>query len=370
VAQLYALKSENRGKINKDKPRSQSDTGCASYENYSLRHKQADDAEKTLISISLQSQSKTNEGTANISTNYGPRLETLEVSTVSMVSKHPSLSEKLNSALSNIRKIKDRNTCEIVEHQQQAVKRKVDVKNKRKKRKARITSSSNEAMEVEGGIGADDFKKKRMKEIMKKKIQYMKICNNKHTPISMKASDGVQFYEEQKQLQELHSLEQRFSFTKEPPQNIADIADDMQANTTAKYAMDDTLHNKQPLSSSSVKLLSSTFQKLQQFKRTSSNTNVVSQNRPEDKQSVIPMDEVLNSKTGTNINTVNKQFESFHDIVNYGEKMTSSQQPSSTGININDSLVSLDRNASELPMNNSKVFGTGGDDLEELDFEI
>jgi 23S rRNA maturation mini-RNase III len=69
--------------------------------------------------------------------------------------------------LINIRKIKDRNTCEVVEHQREVTKRKTDA-NKKSKRKSGLSSSNNEAVEVESGIGTYDLKKKtRMKEIMK-----------------------------------------------------------------------------------------------------------------------------------------------------------------------------------------------------------
>jgi hypothetical protein len=95
IAWLHTLKSENIGKVIKDKPRSKPVAGCVSYGNYCLRHETVDHAEGTLISISKQSQSETNVRiTTSISSSSGPELETLETSTIcDTASKSPVLPE-------------------------------------------------------------------------------------------------------------------------------------------------------------------------------------------------------------------------------------------------------------------------------------
>jgi hypothetical protein len=340
VEWLHKLKSQNRGKNNKDGP---------TFISYT---------EKTLISTSLQCQTESNEGITNISSSSSPGLETLELSKISdTISNPPALSEKLNSTLINIRKIRDRNTCEVAEHQREAVKR---------KRKVGVTSSSSEAMEVGSDTGVDDLKKKtRTKEMLKKNVQDVKNSNTEHNLISVKTSAEAQSNEKLKQLD---SLKQRFSFRNKPPKKIAGIIHDMQVFTTVEDVMDEASCNQQ--THLSAKLSSSTFQKLQQFKRTHSDIHSVSQNTPEDKESIIPMGEVLNSRKDSNTDRVTKQFEAFNDLVNFGKKLSDSQQSSSSGLHNNDGLISLDRNVSKLSLNIPQVFSTGGDDLEDLDFEM
>lgn len=356
VAWLHTLKSENMGKIIKDKPSSKPDTRCVSYGNYCLRQERVDHAEGTLIGISMQSQSETNERITSISSNSGPELETLETSTICDTACKPqTLPEKLNSTLSNIRKIKDRNTCEVVQHQREVTQRKTNA-NKKCKRKSGLSSSSNEAVEVESDIGTYDLKKKT---IMKEEIQSVKIPSTENNRMSMETSDVDQSTDKFRQSD---SLKQRFLFTEGLPRKIADDSDYMQACITVTNIMGETPNNKQTPSSS--KLSSCTFQKLQKFKRTISDTDSVPQNIPEDRGSLVPVDEILDCKTDCSTKRINRQSEALNDLINYGKKLSSSQQSSISG------SIPLDKNVSKVSQNNSQVFSAGGDDLEDLDFEI
>jgi hypothetical protein len=358
ITWLQTLRSEHSGRDKKCKSKPVSDTGCVSYEHYCIRHKTTGEAEKELISMARASQFETHEGTANVSDTSGSGLETLESCTVTdSVCKPSDLPEKLNSALNNIRKIRDRNTCEVVEHQREVTKRKTDVTNKKRKRKVCITSGINEAVAVENDKGANDLKtESRMKEILNKEIHGGEI------PVAMKISDEAQSNEK---LQQLDSLKQKL-IMKEPTQKIADIADDMQACTTVRDTIDKPPCNMQTPPSSKVS--PSTIQKLQQFKRTSSNTDHVSQNMPGQK-SLASVGEILNSKKDINTGRVNMQFEAFNDLVNYGKKLSSSRPFSNSSFSNNNGLASLDGNFSNLPQNRKQVFSTG-DDLEDLDFNI
>lgn len=339
VALLHTLNSQIRGKINRDKPRFTSGT------------------EKTPISASMQCNTGSNEGVTNISSSSGPRLETLELSKISdTVSNLPALSEKLNSTLINIRKIRDRNTCEVAEYQREAAKRKTTVKDRNRKRKVGVTSSSSEAMKVESDTGIDNLKKKtRMNAMTKKNVQGMKIYNTKHNLVSVTSSAKTQSSEK---LKESDYLKQRFSFRINPPQKTASIVHDMETFTAVKG--DDASCNQH--THSPAKMSSSTFQKLQQFKRTYSDIHSVSQNISESKESFRPMSEVPNSRKDRNTDGFIKEFESFNDLVTCGKKLSDSQQSSGSGLGNNDGLISLDRNV-------SKLFSTG-DDIEDLDFEI
>jgi hypothetical protein len=136
----------------------------------------------------------------------------------------------------------------------------------------------------------------------------------------------------------------------------------MQACITVTNIMGETPNNKQTPSSS--KLSSCTFQKLQKFKRTISDTDSVPQNIPEDRGSLVPVDEILDCKTDCSTKRINRQSEALNDLINYGKKLSSSQQSSISG------SIPLDKNVSKVSQNNSQVFSAGGDDLEDLDFEI
>jgi hypothetical protein len=343
LAWLNTLKSEKARKINRDKPSFISHT------------------EETLTNISLQCRTESNERITNISSSSSPQLETLELSKISdTISNLPALSEKLNSTLINIRKIRDRNTCEVAEHQRETAKRKTPTKNKKRKRKGGVTSSSSESIEVKSDVGVDDLRKKtRMKEIMK---QCVKTANTEHSLISVKTLPGAQADEKRKQLD---SLKQRFSFISEPHKKKAGTVHDTHAFTTVKDVMDEASYDQQ--TQLSAKLSPNTVQKLQQFKRSDSDLHL-SQNIPEDKESLIPVAEVVNSRKDSNIYSVTKQFEACSDLVNC-EKKSNSQQSSSSGLS-NDGSVSLNRNVSKLSLNVPQVFSTGGDDLEDLDFDI
>jgi hypothetical protein len=346
VARLHTLKSQNTGKINKGKPRFTSDT------------------EKTVISTSMQCQTESNEGIINISSN--PGLQTLELPKISdTICNPPALSEKLNSTLINIQKIRDRNTCEAAEHQRQATKRKTDVENKKRKRKVAIALNSSEAIKVGSDTGADLKKEIRMKAIMKKNVHGVKISDTEHSLPSVKMSAEAQSNEKLKQLD---SLKERFSFRNNPPKKTAGIIHDMQAFMIVKDVMDEVSCNQQ--THLSAKLSLSTIQKLQHFKRTRSDIQTVSQNIPGDEESLIPVGAVLNSRKGSNTDTVTKEFEAFNDLVTCRKKLSDSQQCSGSGLSCNDDLISLDRNVSRLSLNIPQVFSTGDDDLEDLDFEI
>jgi hypothetical protein len=364
IVWLQALRSEHSGRDKKYKPEPVSDIGCVNYEHYCVRHKTIGEAEMKLVGIAPQSQFETYEGTVNTSGASGSGIEALESCTVTDSARKPSaLPEKLNSALNNIRKIRDRNTCEVVEHQREVTKRKSDVKNKKRKRKSWITSGSNEVAAVENDTGADDLKKEsRMKEIMKQEIHGVKIPNIEHDPLSMKTSDAAQANEK---LEQLDSLKQKLLLMKEHNQKTAD---NMQACTTVAEVMDKALCNMQTTPSSKVS--PSTLQKLQQFKRTSSYTDSMSRNMPEDQKSLISVGQILNSKKDTNTDRVNMQFETFNDLVNYGKKLSSSHQSSNSSFSNNNGLTSLDRSLSKLPQNSTQVFSTVSDDFEDLDFNI
>lgn len=355
VAWLHTLKSENMGKVSKDKPRYKPDTGCVSYGNYCLRHETVDHVEGTLISISMQSQSETNEKVTRISSNSGPQLETLENSTICDIACKPqALPEKLNNTLSNIRKIKDRNTCEVVEHQREVIQRKTHA-NIKSKRKSGLSSSSNEAVEVESDIGTYDLKKKTIM----KEIQSVKIPSTEYNRMSMETSDVGQSNDK---LRQPDSLKQRFLFTEDLPCKTADDSDYMQACITVQNIRGETPSKKHTPSTS--KLSSCTFQKLQKFKRTISNTDSAPQNIPEDKGSLSPMNEILDCKTDSSTKRINRQSEALNDLINYGKKLSNSQQSSISG------SIPLDKSVSKVSQKNSQVFSAGGDDLGDLDFDI
>lgn len=354
VAWLHTLNSENTGEVIKDKPRSKPNTGCVSYGNHCLRHETVDHAEGTQISISMQSQSETNERITSISSNSDPELETLENSTICDTACKPqALPEKLNNTLSNIQKMKDRNTCEVVEHQREVTQRKTHA-NKKNKRKSGLSSSSNEAVEVESDTGI--LKKKT---IMKEEIQSVKIPSTVYNRVSVETSDVGQSNDK---LTQPDSLKQRFLFTEDLCCKTADDSDNMQACITVKNIIDETPYTKQTLSSS--KLSSCTFQKLQKFKRTISITDSVPKTIPEDKGNLIPVDEILDYETDSSTRTINRQSEALDDLVNYGKKLSNSQQSSISG------STPSDKSVSKVSQNNSQVFSAGGDDLGDLDFEI
>lgn len=366
IARLQALRSEQSGRDKKYKPNPVSDTGCVSYEHYCVGHKTTDEAEKKLVCIAPQSQFETNEGTVNTSSTSISGTEALESCTVTHSACQPSdLPEKLNTALNNIRKIRDRNTCEVVEHQREVTKRKSDTKNKKRKRKSWITSGSNEVAAAENDTGADNVKKEsRMKEIMKQEIHSVVIPNIVHDPLSMKTSDAAQVNEK---LEQLDSLKQKL-FTNEHTQKIADTADNMEACTTGTDVMDEAPWNMQTPPSSKVS--PNTLQKLQQFERTSSYIDSMDRNMPEGQKSLVSVGEILNSKKDTNTGRVHMQFEAFNDLVNYGKKLSSCHQSSSSSFGNNNSLTSLDGSLSKLPQNSTQVFSTVGDDFEDLDFNM
>ena len=62
------------------------------------------------------------------------------------------------------------------------------------------------------------------------------------------------------------------------------------------------------------------------------------------------------------------QFEALNDLVNYGIKLSSSRQFSGSSFSNSNGLSSLDECLSKLPQNSTKVFSTGGDEFEDLDF--
>lgn len=364
IAWLQALRSKHNGRDKTYTPKPVSDTRCVSYEHYCVRHKTIGEAEK-LISIARQCQFETNEGTANASGTSGSAIEALESHTITNSACKPSaLPAKLNSALNNIRKIRDRNTCEVVEHQRDVTKRKSNVRNNKRKRKSWITSGSNEATVVENDTGADDLEKEsKMKEIMKQEIHGVKIPCTEHDPLSMKISDGALANEKLEQL----GSQRQMLFTNEHTQKVADTADDTQACTTITDVLDKAPCNVQtPLSS---KVSPSTLQKLQQFKMMSSYIDSVSQNIP-DQKSLVSLHEILKSKKDTSTGRVKVQLEAFNDLVNYGKKLPSSHQSSSSSFNNDNGLTSLDGSLSKLSQNSTQVFSTGGDDFEDLDFNI
>lgn len=366
-AWLQTLRSEHNGKDKKYTSKPVSDSQCVSSEHYcSIRHKTEGEAEKKLISIAQQSQFETNEETANTSRNSGSGIEALELYTVTDTACKPSaLPEKLNSALNNIRKIRDRNTCEVVEHHRDVTKRKSAVKNKKRKRKSWISSGSNEAAAVENDTGADDLEKEsRMEEIMKQEIRGVKIPSTEHDPLSMKTSDGALADEK---LEQLDSWRQKLLFTKEHTQKVADTAEDIQACTPITDVLDKAPCNMQTPQSSKVS--SSTLQKLQQFKRTSSYIDSVSQNIA-DQKSLVSVREILESKKDTSTGRVKIQCDALNDLVNYGKKLSSSRQSSGSSFSNSNGLTSLDGSLSKLPQNSTQAFSTGGDDFEDLDFSI
>jgi len=366
IAWLQALRSEHNGRDKKYTPKPVSDTQCVSYERYCSRHKTEGEAEKKLTNITQQSQFETNEETANTSGNSGSGIEALELYTVTDSACKPSaLPEKLNSALNNIRKIRDRNTCEVVEHQRDVTKRKSAVKNKKRKRKSWITSGSNEAAEVENDTGADDLEKEsRMKEIMKQEIHGVKIPSTEHDPLSKKTSDGALADEK---LEQLDSWRQKLLFTKEHTQMVAGTSEDIQACTTITDVLDKAPCNMQtPLSS---KVSPSTLQKLQQFRRKSSYIDSVSQNIT-DQKSLVSVHEILESKKDTSTGRVKMQRDALNDLVNYGKTLSRSLQSSGSSFSNSNGLTSLDGSLSKLPQNSTQVFSTGGDDFEDLDFSI
>lgn len=364
-AWLQTLRSEHNGKDKKYTPKPVSDSRCVSSEHYCIRHKTEDEAEKKLISITQQSQFETNEETANTSRNSGSGIEALESYTVTDTACKPSaLPEKLNSALNNIRKIRDRNTCEVVEHHRDVTKRKSVVKNKKRKRKSWITSGCNEAAAVENDTGADDLEKEsRMKEIMKQEIHGVKIPSTEHDPLSMKTSDGALADEK---LEQLDSWRQKLLFTKEHTQKYAGTAEDIQACTPITDVLDKAPCNMQTPPSSKVS--PSTLQKLQQFKRTSSYIDSVSQNNADQKS--VSVRAILESKKDTSTHRVKIQCDALNDLVNYGKKLSSSLQSSGSSFSNSNGLTSLDGSLSKLPQNSTQVFSTGGDDFEDLDFSI
>lgn len=366
IAWLQTLRSEHNQSDKKYMPKPVSDARV-SYEQCNIGHKTIREDEKKLSIIAQQSQFETNDGTANTSGNSGSGNEALELYTITdSVCKPSALPEKLNSALNNIRKIRDKNTCEVVEHQRDITKRKSDLKNKKRKRKSWITSGSNEAPAVENDTGADELEKEcRMKEIMRKEIHGVKIRSAEHDPLSMKTSDGGLANEN---LDQLDSQRQMLLFTKEHTQKVADTAEDMQACTTITDELDKAPCNMQTLPSSKVS--PSTLQKLQQFKRTSSYINSVTKNIS-DQKSFVSVCENLESKKDTSTGRVKMQFEGFNDLLNYGKKLYSSCQSSSRSLsNNNNDLTSLDGSLSKLSQNKTQIFSTGGDDFEDLDFNI
>ena len=160
IAWLEAIRSEHNGRDKKYMPKPVLGTQCVSCEQYCIRHKTKGEAEKKLISIAQLSQFERTEDTAKTSGNCGSGIEALELYTVTDSACKPSaLAEYLNRALNNIWKIRDRNTCEVVEHQRNVTKWKSAAKNKERKRKSWITSGSNEAAAVENDTGADDLEK-------------------------------------------------------------------------------------------------------------------------------------------------------------------------------------------------------------------
>jgi len=366
IAWLQAVRSEHNGRDKTYMPKPVSDTQCVSYEHDCIRHKTEGEAERKLISIAQQSQSETNEETANTSGNSGSGIEALELCTFTDSACKPSaLPEKLNSALHNIRKIRDRNTCEVVEHQRDVTKRKSAVKNKKRKRKSWMTSGSNEAAAVENDTGADDLEKEsRMKEITKQEIHGVKIPNTEHDPLSMKTSDGALGDEK---LEQLDSQREKSLLTKEHTQKVADTAEDIKACTTITDVLDKAPCNMQTPPSSKVS--PSTLQKLQQFKRTSSYIDSVSQNIA-DQKSLVSAGEILESKKDSSTGRVKMHFEALNDLVNYGKKLSSSRQSSGSSFSNSNGLTSLDGTLSKLPQNSTQVFRTGGDDFEDLDFNI
>ncbi|PNF15882.1 hypothetical protein B7P43_G07988 [Cryptotermes secundus] len=302
----------------------------------------------------MQSQSETNERITCVSSNSDPELETLENSTICDTACKPqTLPEKLNNTLSNIRKIKDRNTCEVVEHQREVTQRKTHA-NKKSKRKSGLSSSSNEAVEVESDTGI--LKKKT---IMKEEIESVKIPSTVYNQVSMETSDVGQSNDK---LRQSNSLKQRFLFTEDLCCKTPDDSDNMQACITVKNITDETPYNKQTLSSS--KLSSCTFQKLQKFKRTISITDSVPQTIPENKGNLFPVDEILDCKTDSSTQRIIRQSEALDNLVNYGKKLSNSQRSSISGSTPSDKTVT------KASQNNSQVFSAGGYDLGDLDFEI
>jgi hypothetical protein len=239
------------------------------------------------------------------------------------------------------------------------------VKNKKRKKKSWITSGSNEEAEVENDTGADDLEKEsRMKDIMKPEIHGVKIPSTEHDPQSIKTSDGALADEK---LEQLDSWRQKFLFTKEHTQMVAGTSEDIQACTTITDLLDKAPCNTQtPLSS---KVSPSTLQKLQQFKRTSSYIDNVSQNI-KDQKSLVSGREILESKKDTSTGRVKMQCDALNDLVNYGKKLSSSRQFSGSSFSNNNGLTSLGGSLSKLPQNNTQAFSTGGDDFEDLDFSI
>jgi hypothetical protein len=354
VVRLHTLKSENTAKVIRSKPKS--DTGRVSHGNYHLRHETVDHAEGTLISISLQSQSDTNERNTSISSSCVPERDTLETSTIcNTASKPPVLPEKLNT-LSNIWKIKDKNTCDI--HQCGVTKRKVDA-NKQIKRKSCLSSNSNKAVEVESDIETTNLKKKtKMEEITEAAAVCVKIPSTEYNQMSMEMPD----VDKSNELAHSNSLKQSFLFTEDLSCKVADDSNYMQACSTIDNIMGEAPYNMQ--TSSSSKLSSCTFQKLQKFKRSTSNTVSVSQSIPEVKGSLTQTDEIPDCKKYSITKRINRRFEALNDLVDYGRKLSSSQQSSNSG------SIPLKKTESKVSQNNPQVFGAGGDDLEDLDFEI
>ena len=64
------------------------------------------------------------------------------------------------------------------------------------------------------------------------------------------------------------------------------------------------------------------------------------------------------------------QFEALNDLVNYGKKLPSSRQTSGSSFSKRNGLTSLDGGLSKLPQNSTQIFSTGGDEFEDLDFNI
>lgn len=360
VAWLNTLKSENIGKVIRGKPRSKSDTGCVSYGNYHLRTEIPDHAEETPISISLQSQSEVYESIASISSNCGPVHDHLETSAIcNTACKSSTLPEKLNNTLSNIWKIKDKNACNIVVHQCGVTKKKADA-NKKNRRKSGLSSNSNKAVEVESVMGTSNLKKKKIKEITEVVVENVKIPNTEYNHTPMEMSDVGKSKEKLKQPD---SLKQKFLFTEDLPCKVADDSIYMQACITVNNIMGEAPNNKRTPSPS--KLSSCTFQKLQKFKRPISNTDSVSQSIPEVKGNLIQTEETLDCKKDSSTKRINSKFRSLNDLVNYGRKLSSSQQSSNSG------SIPSNENASEVSLNNPHVFSAEGDnDLVYLDFDM
>ena len=192
----------------------------------------------------------------------------------------------------------------------------------------------------------------------------MKIPSNEHDPLSMKTSHGALGEEK---LEQLDSQREKLLFTKEHTQEIACNAEEIQACITITDVLDKAPYNMQNPPSSNVS--PNTLQKLQEFKRTSSYIESVSQNIA-DQRSLISARENLESKKDSSTSRVKMQFEALNDLVNYGKKLSISRQSSGSSFSNSNDLTSLHGRLSKLLQNSTQVFNTGGDDFEDLDFNI